>query len=189
DGPAVGRAESDAGPDGEAGGAGCPDGDIQPGRGGEDALAGAAYGSQGEQRRRGSDAADVRDSGATTGLWSNADAAGECAPAPIGDRAAVLSLSGAGRGRADAADVRDTAAPARLRGGADAAGERPPAAVGNRAAVLSLGGAGRGSARDDDVGDRPPPASRVRHPADRAAEAQIDRAAGGHGARRDEVDR
>src|SRR5262249_23516041 len=83
-GPAVGRAEGDGSSDGEAGGAGCPDGDIQPGRSGEDALAGAAYGRQGEQRRRGSDAADVRDSGATTGLWRDADAAGERAPAPIG---------------------------------------------------------------------------------------------------------
>src|SRR5437870_8442046 len=70
-GAAVGRTEGDAGPDGEAGGAGGPDGDVQPGRGGADALAGAAGGGQGEQRGRGSrspDAADVRDTPATTGL-------------------------------------------------------------------------------------------------------------------------
>src|SRR5262249_38812360 len=37
------------------------------------------------------------------GLWRNADAAGEGAPAAVGGRAAVLFLGGAGRGRADAA--------------------------------------------------------------------------------------
>src|SRR5438874_11982112 len=102
-GAAVGRTEGDAGPDGEAGGAGGPDGDVQPGRGGADALAGAAGGGQGEQRGHGSgrpDAADVRDTPATTGLRRGADPARERAPAAVRDRAAVLSLGRAGRGRA-----------------------------------------------------------------------------------------
>src|SRR5207302_4864507 len=98
-GPAVGRTEGDAGPDGEDGRASGADGDVQPGRRGADALAGAAGGGQREQRGRGSrspDAADVRDTPAATGLRRGADPAGERVPAAVGDRAAVLALGSAG---------------------------------------------------------------------------------------------
>src|SRR5437879_2132699 len=87
-GPAVGRTEGDAGPDGEAGGAGGPDGDAQPGRGGADALAGAAGGGQGERCGHGSGgarAADVRDSTASAGQRCGADPAGERASAAVGN--------------------------------------------------------------------------------------------------------
>src|SRR5207245_794556 len=78
-----------------------PDADVQPGGGGGDGLAGAAGGGQGEGCRRERDGADVRVSRAATGLRRGADAAGERAPAAVGNRAAVLPLRGAGRGCAD----------------------------------------------------------------------------------------
>src|SRR5207237_3501738 len=88
DGAAVGHPESDAGPDGEGGGAGGPDGHAQAGRGGGDDLASAAAGGQGECCGRGSggaDAADVRDAAAATGLRCGADPAGGRGPAAVGD--------------------------------------------------------------------------------------------------------
>src|ERR1043166_2419735 len=100
-GPAVGYAERDAGADGEAGGARRADGNAQPSRGGEGTLAGAAGGGQGEGRGGRGATADVRDAAATTGLWRAAGAAGERAPAAVGDRAAVLAQGSARGGLAD----------------------------------------------------------------------------------------
>src|SRR5439155_23440972 len=87
-GPALGRAQGDAGPDGEAGGAGGPDGDVHPGRGGDDVHASAPGGGHRERGGRRGGAADVRDATGATRLRRGAGPAGGRAPTAVGDRPA-----------------------------------------------------------------------------------------------------
>src|SRR5262249_25703557 len=147
--PPVGGTQPDAGAGGEARRSSGPGRYIQAGRSGQDALAAATGGGEGERGGRGCDAADVDDPGPAAGGRRGADAAGERAAAAVGNRAAVLPLGGTGGGdtsRRNAADVGDSAATAGRGRGADAAVECAPAAVGNRTAVLRLCGAGGGDA-------------------------------------------
>src|SRR5262249_44966879 len=161
---------------------------VQPGRRGQDALAAATGGGEGECGRRRGDAADVGDPGPAAGRRCGAYAAAERAAAAVGDRAAVLPLGRTGRwytGSGAAADVRHARTAADLGSDADPAVERAAAAVGNGAAVLALRGAGGGDTRRrGNIGERAAPAGLVGATGD----PKVDRAARRSRPVRDEVD-